>query len=189
MPDDALSKIGSRVAGAGAVLPALLQRVEAAVAACTAAGPLGGGVLLHGPAGCGKTLLARALDETLRLRCVWIDPCTAPPGDGTQSVLHARLEAARAAAPCVLVIDELQALAPALPAGSSELRLALQLAHGVEELRAAGVIAIGLCRSVGAVHASVRRAGRLDCQLCMRAPDPREVRGRPPAAPATDHLG
>ena len=83
--------------------------------------------------------------------------------------------ARRAAAPCVLVIDELHALAPAAAApGSIEVRLALQLADGLQELRTCAVFTLGICREPDTVHASVRRSGRLHHALAIRAPSAAE---------------
>lgn len=72
----------------------------------------GGGVLLYGPPGCGKTLIARATAHecgvpffSLRAEDVlsrWI-------GESEQ-LLHAAFDAARAQRPCVVFIDELDAL-------------------------------------------------------------------------------
>ena len=136
----------------------------------------GGATLLHGPAGVGKTRLALALGGRLgNARVVWLHVervlCAARP----EAALHAELAAARAAAPCVLVVDELQSLAPAdARPGSPEARLALQLGDGVQDLRSAAVYALGICREPEAVHAALRRAGRIHTQIALRAPPPDE---------------
>lgn len=134
-------------------------------------------MLLHGPAGCGKTSIAHSLEQELPWSVLFFDmkrvlgAANKLRDGGEARALHAELAAAQAAAPCILVIDEVNALAPAeaLP-GSVEAALALQLADGLQQLRSSTVFALGICREPTAVHASVRRSGRLNYQLAVRAP-------------------
>ena len=150
--------------------PTLLRRVRSALThGC------GSGTLLHGPAGCGKSSIARGLAEQLSWPVIFLDVQWQSTPGGTEALLHSKLQAARAAAPCVLVIDELHALAPAAAApGSIEVRLALQLADGLQELRTCAVFTLGICREPDTVHASVRRSGRLHHALAIRAPSAAE---------------
>ncbi|MEO0603605.1 MAG: ATP-binding protein [Myxococcota bacterium] len=72
----------------------------------------GGGVLLYGPPGCGKTLLARATAGECRLPffVVRIDQILSRYIGQSEQNLHATFEQARANAPCVLFLDEIDAL-------------------------------------------------------------------------------
>lgn len=153
-------------------LAQLAARIDAALSAS-----IGGASLLHGPAGCGKTRLVDALGRRLSwpIVRVSVERVCRPRIGGAEAALHAELDAARARAPCVLIIDELHALAPAnaLP-GSMESRLALQVADALQELRASAVYTVGVCREPEALHAAVRRSGRLHHQLGLRAPSPAE---------------
>ena len=130
----------------------------------------GGGTLLHGPPGCGKTMLARGLGPALGVPTTWL---SVPGGGAAASEVAAAVRGARAAAPCLLVLDELQALAPARTlAGSADERRALQLAEAVQALRQEGarVFVLGVCRAPHEVHPALRRAGRLHHQLAIHAP-------------------
>lgn len=72
----------------------------------------GGGVLLYGPPGCGKTLIARATagECGLRFYVVRIDEILSPYIGVSEQNLHACFEQARADAPCVLFLDEIDAI-------------------------------------------------------------------------------
>lgn len=76
--------------------------------------PLGHGVLLFGPPGCGKTLVAKAVANDSGANFISIkgpELLNKYVGESERAVrqLFAR---ARAAAPCVLFFDEMDALAP-----------------------------------------------------------------------------
>jgi SpoVK/Ycf46/Vps4 family AAA+-type ATPase len=73
----------------------------------------GGGVMLYGPPGCGKTLLARATAGECGLPFVnvRIEDVMDPYLGVSERNLHEAFERARANAPCVLFLDELDALA------------------------------------------------------------------------------
>lgn len=73
----------------------------------------GGGALLYGPPGCGKTLMARATAGEcglpfLNLR---IEDILDSYFGASEQRLHAAFEQARAEAPCVMFVDELDAIA------------------------------------------------------------------------------
>ena len=73
----------------------------------------GGGVMLYGPPGCGKTLLARATAGECRLPFlnVRIEEILDPYFGISEQKLHGAFQLARGNAPCVLFIDELDAFA------------------------------------------------------------------------------
>ena len=72
----------------------------------------GGGVLLYGPPGCGKTHVARATAGELGTSFLWVgleDVLTMWFGESEQN-LHDLFEQARRSVPCVLFFDEVDAL-------------------------------------------------------------------------------
>ena len=73
------------------------------------------GLLLHGPTGCGKTAWARALARAAGLRLLHV-ACPRLPsryvGD-SEAAVRAAFRAARAAAPCLLLLDDLHVIAAA----------------------------------------------------------------------------
>ena len=197
-------RASSTVLGAEPILSALLWRIhvtlgpERCIDSCRclcssapAVARRGSGTLLYGPAGCGKTLIARGLAEMLGLPIHRLDHRAVRPRMGaTELALAVQLRKARATAPSVLVIDELQALAPvtALP-GSAEYRFVLMLAQELDALCSKSVFVLGLCRQPQhihpvhavlvhpATHSSSRRSlprppPRLPVQLSLRASSP-----------------
>ncbi|MCK0469872.1 26S protease regulatory subunit [Halalkalibacter sp. APA_J-10(15)] len=73
---------------------------------------IGGGLLFYGPPGCGKTFLARAIAGEINARFLHLDLqsiLSKWSGEAEQN-LHEFFEDARQKKPCVLFIDELDAL-------------------------------------------------------------------------------
>lgn len=81
----------------------------------------GGGILLYGPPGCGKTMLARAVANECNAEFISVgvsDVLTMWQGESERN-LAAMFERARSQTPCVLFFDELDALAYARSKSSS----------------------------------------------------------------------
>lgn len=76
------------------------------------------GVLLHGPPGCGKTALAHAAaaESGANVLSVQAASLLGPVVGHSEANVRSLFARARAAAPCVLILDQLEALAP--PRGS-----------------------------------------------------------------------
>jgi SpoVK/Ycf46/Vps4 family AAA+-type ATPase len=137
----------------------------------------GGGVLLYGPPGCGKTLLARATagECGLPFLNVRIEEVLDPYIGVSEGNLHAAFESARASAPCVLFLDELDAIAYARrkQQGGGARALVDQL---LQELDAIGsdnrdILVLAATNAPWDVDDALKRPGRFDRMVFVPPPD------------------
>jgi transitional endoplasmic reticulum ATPase len=138
------------------------------------------GVLLHGPPGVGKTLLARALARESEANFIAVrGPQLFSMYVGeTERAVRELFRKARQAAPCIVFFDELDALAPARGTGDShtaERAVAQLLAEidGVEGLQ--GVVVLGATNRPELIDPALLRPGRFDLLVALPPPD-REAR-------------
>jgi transitional endoplasmic reticulum ATPase len=143
----------------------------------------GGGVLLYGPPGCGKTMIARATagECGLPFTNVRIEQVLDPYFGVSEQRLHAAFEAARASAPCVLFLDELDAIgfARRKHSGGAGRPLVDQL---LQELDAIGsdnrdLLVLAATNAPWDVDEALKRPGRFDRMLFVPPPD-EEARNR-----------
>ena len=141
------------------------------------------GVLLHGPAGCGKTSLARLVASAAAANFVEVHAAhLISSALGASEAAVARLfAAARAAAPCVLFLDGLEALAPPRGAdtsteGTMDRLLSLLLTEMDGALRFDGppVVVLGATRHKADLDPSILRPGRLDVHVAIGTPSAAE---------------
>jgi len=141
------------------------------------------GVLLYGPPGCGKTLLARAVAAESGANFVSIKgPELLNKWVGESEAAVRRLFArARAAAPCVVFFDELDALAPRRGGGGEEggsggqaaERVVNQLLTELDGLDGRGrVFVVGATNRPDIIDPALLRPGRLDKALYVPLPPP-----------------
>jgi transitional endoplasmic reticulum ATPase len=137
----------------------------------------GGGVLLYGPPGCGKTLLARATagECGLPFLNVRIEEILDPYWGISERNLHDAFEQARKVAPCVIFVDELDAIAFARRRYTSNVGRPL-VDQLLQELDAIGadnrnVLVLAATNAPWDVDEAMKRPGRFDRLLFVPPPD------------------
>ncbi|XP_054758534.2 nuclear valosin-containing protein-like [Lytechinus pictus] len=135
------------------------------------------GVLLHGPPGCGKTLLANAIAGELDLPYLKLAATEIVSGVSGESEENIRdlFEQAQALAPSVLFIDEIDAITPKRETAQREMerRIVAQLLACMDELNngTSHVMVIGATNRVDSLDPALRRAGRFDREISLGIPD------------------
>lgn len=136
------------------------------------------GVLLFGPPGTGKTLLARSLAQELDAKFFVINgPEVVSKFVGeSEANVRAVFAAARAAAPALVFIDELDALCPKRDArvGDMDKRLVATLLTLLDGLDTGEddkpVVVLGATNRPNALDPAVRRPGRFDREVEIGVP-------------------
>ena len=142
----------------------------------------GGGVLLFGPPGCGKTMLARATagECGLPFLNVRIEDVLDPMFGVSEQQLHAAFEEARALAPCVLFLDELDAFGYARrkQQGSAGRALVDQLLQELDAIGSenGGVLVLAATNAPWDVDDALQRPGRFYRVVFVPPPDERARR-------------
>jgi len=138
---------------------------------------LRGGLLLYGPPGCGKTYIARALAGELGARFMTVslaDILDVYVGLSERNV-HQLFETARANAPCVVFLDEVDAIghkrsrlqSDGMRSTVNQLLLELDNVSASNE----GVFVLAATNHPWDVDPALRRPGRLDRTILVLPPD------------------
>ncbi|KAI9344742.1 P-loop containing nucleoside triphosphate hydrolase protein [Pilaira anomala] len=138
------------------------------------------GVLLHGPPGCGKTRLAHAIAGELNVPFYNISAPSIVSGMSGESEKKIRevFEEVRENAPCLLFIDEIDAITPKRETAQREMerRIVAQLLTCMDDLswektNNKPVMIIGATNRPDSLDPALRRAGRFDREISMGVPD------------------
>lgn len=142
----------------------------------TAGVPTPKGVLLHGPPGSGKTLIANALVEETGAHVVVINgpEIMARKGGESEANLRQAFEEAAEKAPSIIFMDELDSIAPKRDEaqGETEKRVVSQLLTLMDSLKSnSNVMVIGATNRPNVIESALRRPGRFDRELEIAMPD------------------
>lgn len=136
------------------------------------------GILLSGPPGCGKTLLAQAAASSSELSFISVKGAALLSryvGESEGAVREV-FRKARQVAPCLLFFDEIDALVPARSAGSSDSHVSdrvvgqfLTELDGIEKLN--NVLVLAATNRPDMIDPALLRPGRFDIHIRVQLPD------------------
>ena len=140
---------------------------------------VGGGVLLYGPPGCGKTLISKATAGEIKANFIslGLHQILDQFLGNSEKQMHEVFELARKNAPCVLFFDEVDALAAdrrdlRQSAGRTLINQFLAELDGAEADND-GVLILGATNAPWHIDPAFRRPGRFDRTLFVPPPDQR----------------
>ena len=135
------------------------------------------GVLLYGPSGTGKTLLAKAVATESEANFISVrgpELLSKWVGESERGVREV-FRRARQASPCVIFFDEIDALAPVRGLGGDSMvteRVVSQLLTELDGIQSlAGVVVLAATNRMDMVDPALLRAGRFDKLLYIPTPD------------------
>lgn len=135
------------------------------------------GFLLYGPPGTGKTLLAKAVAKEAEANFISMkssDLLSKWYGESEQQITR-MFARARAVAPCVIFMDEIDSLVPARGSGGNEPQVTARIVNtilaemdGMEELNS--IVVIGATNRPALLDPAMLRPGRFDELIYVGAP-------------------
>ncbi|KAL9128004.1 MAG: hypothetical protein Q9217_003230 [Psora testacea] len=137
------------------------------------------GILLHGPPGCGKTMIANAFAAELGVPFIALSAPSIVSGMSGESekALRDYFEEAKKMAPCLVFIDEIDSITPKreIVAREMEKRIVAQLLTCMDDLGGKAVIVLAATNRPDSLDAALRRGGRFDKEINLGVPN-EEVR-------------
>lgn len=136
------------------------------------------GILLSGPPGCGKTLLAQAVASATQVNFISVKgPALLSKYVGeSERAVREVFHKAKQAAPCIVFFDEIDALLPRRSEGSTDSHVServvgqfLSELDGLEKLK--GVLVLAATNRPDIIDPAILRAGRFDARLEIPLPD------------------
>ena len=134
------------------------------------------GVLLYGPPGCGKTMIARAVANETGVFLILINGpeiMSKMAGESEGNLREAFAEAEKNA-PALIFIDEIDSIAPKRDKaqGEVERRVVAQLLTLMDGMKSrANVVVMAATNRPNAIDSALRRFGRFDRELDIGVPD------------------
>ncbi|KDN37994.1 AAA-domain-containing protein [Tilletiaria anomala UBC 951] len=138
------------------------------------------GVLLHGPPGCGKTRLAQAIAGEMGVPFLNVSAPSIVSGTSGESEKGLRdlFEEAARVAPCIVFLDEIDAITPKRENAQREMerRIVAQLLTCLDDMswektEGKAVMVIGATNRPDSLDPALRRAGRFDHEITLGVPD------------------
>lgn len=138
------------------------------------------GLLLHGPPGCGKTMIANAFAAELGVPFISLSAPSIVSGMSGESekALREHFEEARKMAPCLVFLDEIDAITPKRESAQREMekRIVAQLLTCMDDLAlektgGKAVIVLAATNRPDALDPALRRGGRFDKEINLGVPN------------------
>ena len=137
------------------------------------------GILLHGPPGCGKTMIANALAAELGVSFISLSAPSMVSGMSGESekALRDHFEEAKKMAPCLVFLDEIDSITPKRENAQREMekRIVAQLLTCMDQLAleqtgGKAVIILAATNRPDSLDPALRRGGRFDKEINLGVP-------------------